>query len=134
MHNRGKHCGGHGCSRRMGQFLDPVLLLLLKEVPTHGYTLLGRMADFGLDFLNPTVIYRALREMEENGWVTSTWNEDETQGPPRRVYALTPFGEEVLECCTQQIRAIQGIIQHFLEMSATLPSGTKQSHIINESQ
>jgi hypothetical protein len=64
MRNRREHCGGRAADRRMGQFLDPVLLLLLKETPAHGYTLLGQMADFGLDFLNPTVIYRALREME----------------------------------------------------------------------
>ena len=132
MRNRREHCGGRGCGRRMGQFLDPVLLLLLKETPAHGYTLLGQMADFGLDFLNPTVIYRALREMEERGWVTSTWDEDETQGPPRRVYALTPFGEEVLECCAGQLHATQEIIQHFLELYAATAGTTEQPETITQ--
>ena len=91
---------GRDCSRRMGQFLDPALLLLLEQAPAHGYTLLNRMAEFGLDFLAPTVIYRALREMETKGWVTSTIDEETTQGPPRRVYALTSTGRQVLQCCT----------------------------------
>ena len=48
MWNRRRHCGGHGCDRRIGQFLDPTLLLLLKQAPAHGYALLSRTAEFGL--------------------------------------------------------------------------------------
>ncbi len=116
MQNRGRRCGGRGCARRMGQFLDPTLLLLLKAAPAHGYTLLGRMAEFGLDFLDATVIYRTLREMEEHGWVTSTWDEAATQGPPRRVYTLTPLGAEVLACCVSQLETTQATIHHFLDL------------------
>jgi len=113
MGNRQQLCGGRGCTRRMAQFLDPTLLLLLKESPAHGYTLLGRMAEFDLDFLDPAVIYRALRKMEKQGWVTSTWEEEETQGPPRRVYAITPAGEEVLDCCARQLQTMQNVIRRF---------------------
>lgn len=114
MRNRGQQCGGRGCNRRMGQFLDPALLLLLKQSPTHGYTLLSRMAEFGLDFLAPTVIYRTLREMEEQGWVSSTWDEEDTQGPPRRVYVLTPMGQEVLRCCVAQLYDTRQVLEYFL--------------------
>jgi len=123
MRNRRRGCGGRGCNRRMGQFLDPVLLLLLKEGPAHGYPLLGRLADFGLDFLDPTVVYRALRDMEDQGWVTSNWNEDETQGPPRRVYSLTRLGEGVLSCCGDQIQATRDVIENFLTRYETLFGG-----------
>jgi len=89
----------------MGQFLDPALLLLLEQSPAHGYTLLNRMAEFGLDFLAPTVIYRALRDMEKRGWVKSTMNEETTQGPPRRVYTLTSTG---VRCCAAASRNSRG--------------------------
>ena len=42
------------------------------------------------------MIYRHLRDMEENGLVCSEWNTDET-GPARRIYRITAEGLEVLE-------------------------------------
>ncbi len=117
MRRRGRQqCNGRDCNRRMGQFLDPALLLLLKQAPAHGYTLLNRMAEFGLDFLAPTVIYRALREMEERGWISSTWNEEETQGPPRRVYALAPAGRAILDCCIAQLQSTQQVLEYLLAL------------------
>jgi len=108
----------------MGQFLDPALLLLLEQSPAHGYTLLNRMAEFGLDFLAPTVIYRALREMEDRGWVTSTMDEETTQGPPRRVYALTPVGRAILACCIAQLKGTQQVLEYLLALHDELaPDG-----------
>ncbi len=125
MRNRGQgQCGGRGCYRRMGQFLDPALLLLLEQSPSHGYTLLNRMAEFGLEFLAPTVIYRARREMEDQGWITSTWDEEETQGPPRRVYALAPAGHAVLACCVAQLQGTQQVLEYLLALHDELaPDG-----------
>ncbi len=121
MRMRGRfQCGSRGCSHRMGQFLDPALLLLLEQSPAHGYTLLSRMAEFGLDFLAPTVIYRALREMEDRGWVTSTMDEETTQGPPRRVYTLTSTGRQVLRCCIAQLQGTQQILEYLLALHEEL--------------
>jgi len=120
MWNQERHCGGHGCERRIGQFLDPALLLLLKQAPAHGYTLLSRLPEFGLEFLAPTVIYRALREMEEQGWLASTRESADTQGPPRRVYELTPVGDEILQCCLAQMRATRQVIDYFMAMNSEL--------------
>ena len=111
-----RECGGRGCNRRMGQFLDPALLLLLKQAPVHGYTLLSRLTEFGLDFLTPTVIYRALRDMETHGWVLSSLDEEKTKGPPRRVYALTAEGREILRCCMSQLRNTQQVLTYFSAM------------------
>lgn len=116
MHKHRRQCGGRGCNRRMGQFLDPALLLLLEQAPSHGYTLLNRMGEFGLDFLAPTVVYRTLREMEVQGWVTSTWDKDKTQGPPRRVYTLTAAGRGVLSCCIAQLQNSQQVLTYFMSL------------------
>ncbi len=123
MRNRERHCGGHGCERRSAQFLDPALLLLLKQAPSHGYTLLSRLPEFGLEFLAPTVIYRTLREMEDQGWVVSSRESADTQGPPRRVYELTSLGDEVLQCCLIQMRGTQQVIGYFLALNSELELG-----------
>jgi predicted Fe-Mo cluster-binding NifX family protein/DNA-binding PadR family transcriptional regulator len=98
----------------MGQFLDPVLLVLLEQAPAYGYILLNRLQEFGLDFLAPTVIYRSLREMEAQGWVTSIQETEVTQGPPRRIYSLTPLGRNVLQCCLTQLRKVGQAIDYAL--------------------
>lgn len=104
----------HGCSRRAVRFMEPTLLLLLHYGPAHGYTLLERLEEFGLGGLNPSVVYRALRDMEERGWVTSFWDEEQAQGPPRRVYRLTALGDEALKLWAQDLEETRGLIDHLL--------------------
>lgn len=95
---RGRGSGGwrRGRSRRAVRMLEPALLLLLHHGPAHGYALIEELGRYGLDELNPSVVYRALRDMEDRGWVSSTWEQEQTQGPPRRVYNLAALGDEVL--------------------------------------
>ena len=53
--------------------------------------------------------------MEENGWVTSTWDTEETQGPPRRVYRLTALGNETLAFWIADLQETQKRIENVLE-------------------
>ena len=106
---------GRGGFRRPVRFLEPALLLLLWGNPAHGYPLLDQLGEFGLAEIDPSVVYRALRDMEEKGWVTSTWDEQQTQGPPRRVYYLTPEGHEVLGWWVQDLEETRRIIDRFLD-------------------
>jgi len=103
-----------GYSRRAVRFLEPTLLLLLHHGPAHGYTLLSELVPFGLGEIDPSAVYRALREMEERGWVLSSWEEECRQGPPRRVYRLTALGNEVLGWWTADLRQTAEIIGHLL--------------------
>jgi DNA-binding PadR family transcriptional regulator len=75
-------------------FVQPCLLVELYRGESHGYSLLDGLEEFGFDRekLDPSLIYRALRVMEETGWVASRWGE-ESQGPQRRVYRILPEGE-----------------------------------------
>jgi poly-beta-hydroxybutyrate-responsive repressor len=98
----------------MVRFLDPALLLLLHRGRAHGYTLLEQLAEFGLTGLNPSVIYRTLRDMEDMGWVTSTWDEEQTQGPPRRVYSITAEGDNALARWVQDLGETRDLIDHFV--------------------
>lgn len=104
-----------GRSRGGVWFLEPVLLLLLHQGPSHGYTLIEQLSAFGLESLHPSVAYRALRDMDEKGCVTSNWDVDETQGPPRRVYRLTAQGDEVLGAHMQDLHETHEQIGDLIE-------------------
>jgi len=107
--------GGRHCPGRAVRMLEPVLLLLLHHGPAHGYTLLERLDEFGLGRLDPSVVYRALRDMEDMEWVTSAWDEEETQGPPRRVYHLAEQGDEALGMWVRNLEETRGAIDHLLD-------------------
>ena len=92
---------GMGKGRRRGQrkmfFLQSCLLVLLHREPGYGYSLMDGLQEFGFqpDQMDISIIYRALRTLEEDGLVSDTWD-DNSLGPQRRVYTLTPQGEEAL--------------------------------------
>lgn len=88
---------GRGRRRRVMSFLQPCLLVMLHRGEAHGYNLLNGLDEFGFNpgQYDPSLIYRALHEMEEIGLVISEWDPD-SLGPQRRVYQITPAGEEYL--------------------------------------
>ena len=87
-----------GCSeRRVPRLLQPFILLALKEKESYGYELVEKINGFGFHSSPPDVgaIYRHLRSMESEGWVKSKWD-TKGIGPAKRVYRITPQGEEIL--------------------------------------
>ena len=86
--------------------------------PSYGYELIKSIQEFG--FMKgqapPGMIYRHLRQLEEDGLVSSSW-ETEGVGPAKRVYRLTPEGEEVLAAWVdhmeKQAENITSFIKHF---------------------
>ncbi len=115
MPGRGRRWRQRGCSRRAVRLLKPTLLLLLHHGPAHGYTLIDQLEAYSLDDVSTSVVYRALRGMEEKGWVASSWDEEQTKGPPRRVYRLTVLGDEVLRWWATDLRETREMIDHILE-------------------
>jgi PadR family transcriptional regulator PadR len=113
MRNRGRKGWGRGRAARM---LTPVLLLLLRRGDAHGYTLLEKLADFGFPpgSVDPSVVYRALRSMEEDGLVVS-YQGDYSQGPPRRVYRITNAGEAALSIMADDLAHTAEMIEKFLK-------------------
>jgi PadR family transcriptional regulator PadR len=86
-------------------FLQPCLLLMLHRGDAHGYNMLNGLDEFGLDpdAHDPSMIYRALRDMEERGWIVS-YEGEESLGPQRRVYRLTEEGEHHLAIWIEDLR------------------------------
>jgi len=82
----------------LSRFVEPVLLLLLKKKGrSYGYDLAGDLPALALTdaHIERAALYRTLRQLEMNGTVASEWETDKS-GPARRVYTLTPRGEEHL--------------------------------------
>jgi PadR family transcriptional regulator len=94
-------------------FLRPCLLLLLREEPAHGYDLLERVQSLGFDGSDPGGLYRALRSLEKERLVRSTWEPSEN-GPDRRTYAITRAGMQELHRCAKGIAAGQRMVAGFL--------------------
>jgi PadR family transcriptional regulator PadR len=104
-------------ARRTRSFVQSSLLLLLQRGESHGYALMEGLKQLGLadDSLNPSVVYRGLREMEEWGWVTSRWDTQES-GPSRRVYHITPQGEEYLANWAGELSEMRNTLNRFLKV------------------
>ena len=87
--------GAFGIGDRPTNWLVPMMLLSIREWDSHGYELLERARALGFETMNPGTLYRALRRMEEDGVVESSW-ETSRGGPPRRMYTITDAGEAYL--------------------------------------
>jgi len=75
-----------------------LLLGLLRNQEMHGYQL-NEVIDSHLGttvFLKKSTAYDLLKKMAEDGWITST-EEHVGNRPPRRVYAITPAGEQAFQ-------------------------------------
>ena len=103
---------GRGGGKRKMFFLESCLLVLLRREPGYGYSLMDELREFGFqpEQMDISILYRALRELEEQGLVVSSWS-DESLGPQRRMYSLTPQGEtalvEWMEALRQRRREIE---------------------------
>ena len=82
----------------------------------HGYELIERLpevagAETRVDVGN---LYRLLRGLEEEGFVTSEWSA-ELPGPAKRTYELTDEGRALLDRWAASLREAQGVLSSFLE-------------------
>lgn len=106
---------GRGRRRNGMRFLRPGLLTLLRRDSGHGYNLLQGLEELGFETegMDPSVVYRALRDMEEGGLVTSQWG-DESLGPRRRIYSLTRDGEQVASAWVEDLERARAEIDRVL--------------------
>ena len=132
-------CGGvHGDERggpqrcchsagRVHGFVQPWLLLLLLQKPCHGYELMERLdQDEESPNADPGLLYRTLRQMEDEGFVSSSWD-TEGRGPARRLYEVTPEGVEFLHAWATRIQRTRKRLDRFLaEYQAHFPGKTDE--------
>ncbi|MCS7202562.1 MAG: PadR family transcriptional regulator [Dictyoglomus sp.] len=97
------------------------ILVALGDRELHGYELISKISDIFPGMIGKGIGemgrgYRILRELEMEGLITSYWDV-EGIGPAKRVYKLTPKGEELRRESIKYIREIKGYIEKFIEIA-----------------
>lgn len=102
--------------RKLGRLIEPGLLLLLKENPTHGYDLLKKLNDLEIieDSIDPGTVYRTLRNIEKDGLIKSRWD-TEGPGPARRIYEVTSAANAEIEIWVKEIEKEIGLFEALLK-------------------
>ena len=117
---RGARCrrpledGGWEVHARVERFVEPALLLLLRDTAAHGYDLadgLGALAP--CERVDMGNLYRLLRSLEHDGLVVSRWRDD-LPGKAKRTYEVTEAGESVLDAWATALQSTKETITRFL--------------------
>lgn len=103
-------------SAKPERYIQPSLLMSLLDGPSYGYELLQRLPEYGFlgEDVPPGMIYRHLRQMEEDELLVSRW-EAEGSGPAKRVYELTDTGREVLQAWIQHMEKKARLMLDFVQ-------------------
>ncbi len=81
---------------RIERYVEPALLLTLRDGSAHGYDLGEALEDLVGERVDLGNLYRMLRKLEEDGVVSSTWRDD-LPGRAKRDYQLTERGAALLD-------------------------------------
>lgn len=92
--------------------LVPYVLLAISAEKAHGYFIEQYLRGMGLAQVEMTRIYRTLRQLEQQGLVTSAW-EAGPDGPARRVYTLTDTGKTWLQGGATMLEGYRSAIDAF---------------------
>lgn len=92
--------------------LVPYVLLAISAQRAHGYFIEQYLRGMGLAHVEMTRIYRTLRQLEQQGLVTSAW-EAGPDGPARRVYTLTDAGKTWLRGGAAMLEGYRSAIDAF---------------------
>jgi poly-beta-hydroxybutyrate-responsive repressor len=97
------------------RYMQPSILLALLLKPSYGYELIQNIQEFGFveGHAPPGMIYRHLRQLEEEGLVSSNW-ETKGTGPAKRMYQITDEGKEVLAIWVDYMKKQAGNLDHFI--------------------
>lgn len=112
------------------RWVEPFVLAMLARGDTYGYAILGRMEEMRVSNgrLDVGLVYRALRDLEDSGLVSSTWAE-ESAGPRRRAYLLTEAGFAALDdwavVMRERARLIGEFNADYLEAISAPPADRK---------
>ena len=92
----------------------------LYSKPSYGYELIQNIQRFGFveGHAPPGMIYRHLRQMEEDGLVSSEWDTDGT-GPAKRMYQITTDGAEVLASWVDYMERQANDLMEFIKVYRT---------------
>lgn len=95
------------------RFIEPCVLLSLLKGPAYGYGLMDGLETQCGERVDVGNLYRTLRRMENDGWISSSWEKGEN-GPKKRVYELTSSGRDFLRSWASGLKKNRELIDGFL--------------------
>lgn len=108
------------CACRGGnldRFIQPIILMILKEEPSTGYRILKQMEQFSMfgdSRPDATGVYRYLRLMEERE-LLEQFEEREGENKYKKKYRITETGKECLENWKGTLTAYAKAIEELVE-------------------
>jgi PadR family transcriptional regulator PadR len=85
-------------------FLAYCVLKVCSSDPMYTSDIIRRLSEAELVVVEGT-IYPLLSRLQKDGLLTHEWQESE-QGPPRKYYKITDYGNEVMEHVTKKIATL----------------------------
>jgi DNA-binding PadR family transcriptional regulator len=108
------HCSCSG--RTLDRLLRPAVLALLAREKTHGYDVVQQLKELEMYSEVPpdtSGVYKALKSMEEEGIISSSWEFRDT-GPAKKRYALTEDGKACLNRWAETLQIYRAQIDGLL--------------------
>jgi poly-beta-hydroxybutyrate-responsive repressor len=99
-------------------YLMAWLLVMLKDHNLHGYEIMKELKIKFDVVADPGTIYRALRQLEREGFISSWWDAKD-QGPARRMYTVTPSGSDALRTWSVVLEQYRSNLDQFFRLYAT---------------
>ena len=98
------------------RYIQPSLLRALVDQDAYGYELIKLIPDYGFvpPDVPPGMIYRHLRQMEDEGLLDSSWQTEES-GPAKRIYRITDQGREALAGWVEHMEAMADKMARFIQ-------------------
>jgi PadR family transcriptional regulator PadR len=82
----------------LDKLIQPNILILLAKKKLHGYSIVKELEKKDLfkgESPDNTGVYRALKKLEENGFVQFEWDTEGT-GPAKKIFTITKQGRSCL--------------------------------------
>ncbi len=132
-HRRRRCCeSGDGTRRGVGAgrgaFVEPALLAVLARSEGYGYDLVRAIEEATGGEVVPDTggLYRLLRRLEEDGFVTSQWQEGGS-GPQRRSYCITDDGRALLEHWIGHLEERRHALDVLIGAARSASQGTRET-------
>jgi DNA-binding PadR family transcriptional regulator len=115
---------------RVSRFIEPVVLRILDEKKiSYGYEIAESLAEYALTDakIESAALYRTLRTLEANGYVTSAWCSG--VGPARRNYSLTISGHKHLIDWAYLLESLGKAMIEFSHTTSSATAGKNPSYL-----
>jgi PadR family transcriptional regulator PadR len=96
-------------------YLMAWLLVMLADQHLHGYEITKELNEKFDIVTDAGTVYRALRQLERDGYISSWWDPKE-QGPARRFYALTESGGAALRMWSEVLDQYRTNLETFFAL------------------